>query len=121
MKYTPAVIPADMAGTRAGILWAAANIASAEPGIADAISEAARRAGVHGEYAHIDANECAVQVARSRVPNAPLNPGWPSLNWETWQAALDGGWPILILTDAATRQEAQHDRAAGLVPGRWEE
>ncbi|MBM4574916.1 hypothetical protein GS896_25455 [Rhodococcus hoagii] len=118
MKYTPAVIPADMSGTRAGILWAAANITVNEPDIDDAIAEAARRAGVHDEYAHNDADARAVEVAKSRVPTARLNPMWPSSKWATWQAAIDETWPILA--DAAISQESHHDREAGLEPGRWE-
>ena len=118
MKYIPAAIPADLASTRAGLLWAAADIAVTDPKIDDAIAEAARRADAYGEHAHLDADARAVEIARSRVPYARLNPALPSNQWRTWQAALEELWPILA--DAATSQESSSDRSIGLVPSRWE-
>lgn len=118
MQYRPAVIPTAFADTRAGLLWSAANIAVAEPGVDDVIAEAARRAGAHGTPAHADADARAVEIARSRVPAAPLNPAWPPNTWRTWQAAIDETWPILA--DAAESKEWERDRHLGLVPGRWE-
>ena len=118
MKYIPAEIPADLSQTRTGILWAAANIAVTEPEFDDAIGEAARRAGVHGTRAMIDAEALAVEVARSRVPLAPVNPAWPASRWRTWQDVLVETWPILA--DAAgALDEGSVDRRIGLVPGRW--
>lgn len=118
MKYIPATIPADLAQTRVGILWAAANIAVEEPDIDDAIAEAARRAGILGEMSYRDAETSAVTIAQARVPSAPLNPQWPSARWNTWQDAIDEVWPILA--DAAAKQQGSDDLKIGLVPGRWE-
>jgi hypothetical protein len=118
MQYIPAVIPADLAATRAGLLWAAANIAVTDPDVDDAIAEAATHAGVLGAPAHSDADARAVEIAHSRVPSAQLNPAWPSSKWRTWQAAIDEAWPILA--DAAASAESGSDRNIGLVAGRWE-
>lgn len=118
MKYIPATIPADLARTRVGLLWAAANISVDEPASDDAITEAARRVGVVGEPAYRDAETLAVTLAQSRVPSARLNPLWPSTRWNTWQDALDEVWPILA--DAAAQAQGSGDLEIGLVPGRWE-
>lgn len=118
MKYIPATIPDDLACTRTGLLWAAANIAVDEPAIDDAISEAASRSGVKGGIEHVDSAAFAVKIAQSRVPTAKLNPMWPTSQWSTWQDALEETWPILA--DAAARMQDDADVRIGLVPGRWE-
>lgn len=118
MRYILAEIPTELARTQTGILWAAANIAVTDPTIDDAIAEAARRVDQHGSDGQQIADALAVDIARSRVPYAPLNPAWPSGQWRTWQAALDEVWPILA--DAATKASEPADVRIGLVPGRWE-
>ncbi|WP_301851021.1 hypothetical protein [Rhodococcus pyridinivorans] len=118
MKYIPAKIPTDLSRTAVGLLWSAANIAVDEPGVDDAIAEAASRAGVYNDTVYFDVQQRAVSIAQSRVPMAPVDPTAPRNAWRTWQAAIEETWPILA--DAAGKHESKADRAIGLVPGRWE-
>lgn len=117
MKYIPAVIPPGFAATRVGVLWTAANIVIDEAEVDDAIAEAARRAFVYAADVHLEAQCRAIEIARSRVPMAPLDPSSSSSTWQTWQAAIAETWPILA--DAAGALESRADVSAGLLPGWW--
>ena len=118
--YVPAVIPAELARTFTGILWAAANIAATRPDVVDAIAEAVREIGEVDHNQQLTVESGCVKAAARRDPCA-LNPMLPGRRWASWAPGLTERERWDCLAEIAERWSDPSDRETGLRPGRWDE
>jgi hypothetical protein len=117
--YVPAVIPAELARTFTGILWAAANIAATRPEVVDAIAEAVREIGGVDHDQQLTVESVRVKAAARRDPCA-LNPMLPGRRWASWAPGLTERERWDCLAEIAERWSDPSDRETGLRPGSWD-
>ncbi|TSD93478.1 hypothetical protein FOV72_19655 [Gordonia rubripertincta] len=142
--YSPAVVPADYAATRAGILWTAANLAAdtrrraGHRMLLDAdliawtidtlIEHHPRRERTLIKTAHAVGAAARRAAAASSPLLTPERHGSPR-EWMSWQQAIVARerdhhrhpgpqlWAVFASAAAAASQPG--DTAEGLIPGRW--